>query len=66
MQHETKTQVNQSKVHPHDTRPTLGIEDPANPALIVAVPLSMTTGWLNRSGPPPVSSLMLLLLLQYR
>jgi len=30
---------------------TLGFEEPANPALIVAVPLSITTGWFNKKEP---------------
>jgi hypothetical protein len=30
---------------------TLGFEEPAKPALMVAVPLSITIGWLNKSEP---------------
>jgi hypothetical protein len=39
---------------------TLGFEDPAKPALILAVPLSITIGWLSSKGvlasPSPAAS----------
>ena len=35
---------------------TLGFDEPAKPALILAVPLSITIGWFKRREPPSVST----------
>jgi hypothetical protein len=39
----------------HHDHHTLGFEEPAKPALMDDVPLSMTIGWLSNNPPAPVS-----------